>query len=200
MDISLKFHTDPALQIPVSLSTINHLIDGSNDPQNFVFYLGADDATKQYKDGSSPGVADLFIQVFDVTDLWTATTVKVVNDAVRTTAKNGYRYKVQALAGAGNTGASEPTWPTTIGQTVVDGDVTWINERKLHESTEIKIALSLIGLDGAVSGDPINLGLVIAGGADANIAVHVRLDDATSIIDKFTDLGIGVLGAQELPV
>lgn len=36
-----------------------------------------------------------------------------------------------ALAALGKTGASEPTWPTTPGNTIVDGDVTWTNMGQL---------------------------------------------------------------------
>ncbi|NOR70894.1 MAG: hypothetical protein GQ532_14570 [Methylomarinum sp.] len=200
MDISLKFHTDPAAQIPVSLSAINHLIDGSNDPQSFVFYLSSINALKKFQAASNPGVDDLFVEVINVTSLWAATTTKVLNDTVRTTAKNGYRYKAQAVAGAGNTGASEPAWTLTIGQTVVDGDITWINDGKLHESTEMKLALSLVGLDTAVAGASVNLGSVITGGAANNIPLYIRVDDATAIVDKFVDLGIGVLNARELAI
>lgn len=36
---------------------------------------------------------------------------------------NGYLYQATIT---GTTGGTEPTWPTTIGQTVVDGTVTWL--------------------------------------------------------------------------
>lgn len=197
MEISLKFHTDPALQIPVTLSAINHLIDGSNDPKNFVFYLGSVNALKQFQAASNPGVDDLLVQVINVTALWSATTVIALNETVRTIAKNGYRYKAQAVTGASTTGQFLPAWPTTIGQTVTDGDITWINDGKIHESTEIKLALSLVGLDAAVAGASVNLGSVITGGAANNIPIYIRVDDATAIVNKFTELGVGVLNARE---
>jgi hypothetical protein len=40
---------------------------------------------------------------------------------------NGYRYRVTATAGDTKThNTTEPTWPTTVGTTVVDDQVTWI--------------------------------------------------------------------------
>lgn len=53
---------------------------------------------------------------------WTATTKKYLGDVVKKTVDNGYRYKCTV---AGTTGGTEPTWPTTIGNTVADGSVTW---------------------------------------------------------------------------
>jgi hypothetical protein len=41
-------------------------------------------------------------------------------------ALNGRLYK--CTASTGNTGSSEPTWPTTNGGTVVDGGVTWTEQ------------------------------------------------------------------------
>jgi hypothetical protein len=55
--------------------------------------------------------------------IWVAE-VAIATDTVREpTTRNGYRY---AYSG-GTTGASEPTWPTTIGATVADGSGTWTN-------------------------------------------------------------------------
>lgn len=55
------------------------------------------------------------------TALATKTSASPISFAVPTVS-NGYYYKCTS---AGTTGASEPTWPTTIGGTVVDGTVTW---------------------------------------------------------------------------
>lgn len=54
---------------------------------------------------------------------WAATTATSVGDAIRPTTRNGYCY--ECTASSGSTGAAEPTWPTTPGNTVVDGGVTW---------------------------------------------------------------------------
>ena len=59
---------------------------------------------------------------------WTADTEMAVGDiVVPTTGKeNGYRYECTAVAGDKKTHATtEPTWPTTVGATVVDDQVTW---------------------------------------------------------------------------
>ena len=52
---------------------------------------------------------------------WAATTAYVVGDSVQPVTPNGNRYYCTV---AGTSGASQPTWPT-IGNTVVDGTVTW---------------------------------------------------------------------------
>ena len=57
-----------------------------------------------------------------VEDAWEASSIYEVDAVVEPTTGNGYRYRA---SGAGNTGASEPAWPTAIGGTVVDGSVTW---------------------------------------------------------------------------
>jgi hypothetical protein len=63
-------------------------------------------------------------------DTWvTATAYEVVTakdartgDWVKPTVQNGFWYKCTV---AGTSGGVEPTWPTTAGNTVVDGTVTW---------------------------------------------------------------------------
>lgn len=60
---------------------------------------------------------------------WVASTVYAANDIRKPTQpnRNGLRYKVTA-GGGGAAGGAEPTWPTEIGVTVVDGALTWTCE------------------------------------------------------------------------
>lgn len=53
---------------------------------------------------------------------WAASTAYTTGRIVRPTTGNGFLYR---STGAGTSAASEPTWPTTIGATVVDNGVTW---------------------------------------------------------------------------
>ena len=63
---------------------------------------------------------------------WAAATAKVVGNEVIPNTVNNYTYRCTI---AGTTGASEPTWPTTIGLTVTDGGVTWECVRSLQHVT-----------------------------------------------------------------
>jgi phage tail sheath gpL-like len=54
--------------------------------------------------------------------VWTGAAVKTTISYAVPTVSNGYYYKASV---GGTTAASEPSWPTTIGATVVDGTVTW---------------------------------------------------------------------------
>jgi hypothetical protein len=55
---------------------------------------------------------------------WVALTNYVLNDYVVPTTLNGFVYR--CTADAGSSGAGEPAaWPTVIGNTVVDGGITW---------------------------------------------------------------------------
>ncbi len=53
---------------------------------------------------------------------WQASTAYVIDDIRQPTTPNDHYYKCTV---AGTSGATEPTWPTTPGGTVVDGTVTW---------------------------------------------------------------------------
>lgn len=63
---------------------------------------------------------DSFRWVDDDTS-WAASTVYAAGTIRAPLTRNGHVY----TASAGTSGASQPTWPTTTGGTVVDGTVTW---------------------------------------------------------------------------
>lgn len=75
----------------------------------------------QYLDGDC---TDTRISFTTATPAWTASTAKAVRQwVVPSTGPAGYAYECTV---AGATHATvEPTWPTTLGATVVDGSVTW---------------------------------------------------------------------------
>lgn len=54
--------------------------------------------------------------------VWRAVTPYAAYQYVRPTEPNGYQY---ACIDGGRTGGDEPTWPTTVGNTVSDGDIVW---------------------------------------------------------------------------
>lgn len=202
MATTLLFYSDAALTTSLSNKNISHLLDGSGDPQDFLFYVGSITANK-FRNSTSPGVAQLACSIENATALWTANTAKVVNNTVRTTAKNGYRYKVQSIAGTGTTGATEPAWPTTVGATVTDNpganQVVWINDGKLHEATEIKLATTSGGLASATAGASLNLGTLISGGSANAVPIYMRIDDATAVIGSVTELSLTIKNVEETP-
>lgn len=54
---------------------------------------------------------------------YSATVLKGSSSFVRPTTENGYFY--QCTVSGTSDGSTEPTWPTTVGNTVTDGTVTW---------------------------------------------------------------------------
>lgn len=60
---------------------------------------------------------------------WKAATVYALNALAVPRVRNGYVYKATAISGTGTSAATEPTWPTVIGQTVIDNaganQITW---------------------------------------------------------------------------
>jgi hypothetical protein len=74
---------------------------------------------------------------------WAASTNYSVGDIRRPTTLNGLQYEV--TADTGSSGTTEPTWPTTIGATVVDSGITWtakaystVNWLSLTEGIELQ--------------------------------------------------------------
>lgn len=76
---------------------------------------------------TSPGLIDRYHAGYllpDQVSTWTASTTFTVGKFVRATTPSLLRFEATAIT-TGITDAAEPTWPTAIAGTVVDGGVTW---------------------------------------------------------------------------
>jgi hypothetical protein len=62
--------------------------------------------------------------IFQVIPTWAANQSYAVGQMVIPTVASGYAFRCVGLAG--NSGGVQPTWPTQYGQTVTDGQVTWL--------------------------------------------------------------------------
>lgn len=185
MSVTLDFYSDSGLTTAPSALSVTHAATGSGDPQDFHLYLGSSESGRRFRAASNPGVDSISVSISNATALWAATTAKALDDRVRTSTANGYRYKATV---SGTTGSSEPAWPTTIGNTVADGTVTWTCEQKIHEATEVKLATTQSGLTGASAGAPLSLSTQILSGSANAADVWVRLDDATATVGTETEL------------
>ena len=186
MATSLDFYTDSALTTSAGTFDVNHLVDGTGDPQDFLYYLGSTETANKFQANSDPGVDQIAISLSAINPDWVAATGKSAGDRVVPTTPNGYKYEAQ---GVGTTHAStEPTWPTTKGDTVVDNDITWENVGEVHVVTEFKLALSSGGLGTAVAGDPLDVGTQITGGTTNAVPIYVRIDDTTASINSGSDI------------
>jgi hypothetical protein len=73
-------------------------------------------------DGYVINTSDVVTQVNVTYTAWAATTAYTLGDYRIPTAANTIYYKVTT---AGTSAGGEPAWPTVIGDTIVDGSVTW---------------------------------------------------------------------------
>lgn len=68
----------------------------------------------------------LFTRVAGLTFIdWAVATAYAVYNIVQPTVPNGYFYQIATGDDGTSHAATEPTWPTTVGATVVDQGATW---------------------------------------------------------------------------
>lgn len=77
------------------------------------------------RDGTTKDLCNRCIRSVDI-PVWSANTALVKLARVKATLDEDYPLIVFDVIQEGVTGPTEPVWPTTIGQTVVDGTVTFV--------------------------------------------------------------------------
>jgi hypothetical protein len=178
---TFNLFTDVGLTIPFSgLYQLTHFSDLSDNPQDFVLYLGSNAAGTQLEAQSAPGTDPIVLTPVDTLPLWQASTAYSVGDRIQPTTPNGRRYRCTT---AGTSDVSEPTFPTVgIGSSVVDGTCVWEYESAKHEITELKLATTSGGLTSATAGDPLALPNTILSGVGNAQEVHLRIENIVTNI------------------
>jgi hypothetical protein len=199
MALSSGFFSDSGMSSPLTITEFEQLEDGSSSPglpspADRVVYFGLPDAAKQIQALSDPGVDPIVISIVTNVAAWQASTTSVSGDIVQPSTANGYKYEAQSN-GASDT--AEPTWPTTIGATVVDNEVTWRCIDEIHQGAEIRLATSQAGLDSATPGDSLSLAASIAGGTAIPIWMRVSQGVHPAHASVFYDLKLETVELTE---
>lgn len=162
-----------------SETTTNHYTDESDNPQKITLWLGSLDSTRIAYNASNPGVDDIVVSVTDILPAFQISHSYSLGDVVEPITPNGFRYTVTT---AGTSAGAEPTWPLTIGSTVISGGVTFTLTSYKHDITEIKLAITEAGLVGATPGGTLNLGTELLGGAVEAIPIWIQIDNQVNTV------------------
>ena len=168
---TFALYADAALTTPLTVLTIQHRTDGSTDPIDAQVWFGSTASGKQLRAQSNPGTDQVTLSILQKIAAWSAAASIASGAKRRPTTTNDRIYQA---GGAGTTGASEPTWPTTIGATVVDNDITWTCIAYESTPNEAKLATTQAGLAGATAGAGLNLGTTLLSGTGNATPVWLR--------------------------
>ncbi len=109
----------------ITLRSSTGMCGGVESSQNTFFFCDGLDGWIIYPDGSYLMVEESYLR-------WTANTEieegdKLIPTAYDAATANCYVYTASITSGdpTATTSGTQPTWPTTIGNTVVEGDITW---------------------------------------------------------------------------
>ncbi len=181
-----------------TLSVVNYT-DLSDNPQDFVLYLGSPTEGRLLEATSNPGIDSITLTPTDISPVWEAETAYTVGQIIRPTVDN---YLVYKCTTAGTSDVTEPSWPIIgIGSTVVDDSCIWTLYAAHHPTTEIKLALTSMGLDSATGGTALSVGTSIEGGSDNKVDVYIRIENTVTTVSNNTgneELGININPVIEL--
>lgn len=193
-DLSFKCWQLSDLTIPLSVLYLEHENDLSDNPKDSTFYFGSTAAATQLQASSNPGVDDIVLTPVSILPVWTAEVALTAGYTAKPTASNNRRYEITT---DGTTDTTEPTWPTAIGSSVVDGTAVWTCVSETHEPTEIKLALTSGGLDTATAGAGLVLGNTILSGTANKLTIYARAINTVTTIESNADIGLSINGVVE---
>lgn len=200
-DLTFKFYTDTGLTSAFGGTyQFTHESDFSDNPQDNTLYFGsaATTGTRTLQATSNPGIDQITLTPTYAIPDWLASTAYALGYSARPTTPNGYRYEVTT---AGTSNSSEPTWPTTIGNTVTDGTVVWTCVAEERTVDEITLALTEAALDTNTPGAALNIGTSVLSGSANKVTVWIRVENAIPTITSTfgqAELTININAVQEI--
>lgn len=185
-----------------------HKTDQSDNPQDLgPLYIGSlgsaggDTADRKLQATSSPGVDNIVLSVVDILPIWVVATAYTVGQRRQPTASNTYVYTCTT---AGTSHAStEPTWPLTLGSTVVDNTCIWTCTSKKHVTTEIVLAATSGDLATNTPGASLSLGNTITSGTTNEKLVYIRVINSVNTVGNDSaepEIAIAINGVTEYTV
>ena len=191
---TFAFFSDAALTAPLAEDLHDLFTDGTGNPRTVQLWLGSTTAGKQLRAVSDPGVDQVALSIEQTIPAWSAAAAISAGAKIRPTSTNNRIYQA---GGSGTTAGSEPTWPTTIGATVVDNDITWTCIAYEDTPNEIKLATTSGGLAGATAGAGLNLGTTILSGAGNAATFWMQRTDADLVDQDQTMLRLATNAVRE---
>ena len=191
---TFAFYADASLTTPLTTLTTQHLTDASTDPIDAQIWLGSTASGKQLRAASNPGTDQVALTITQKIAAWSAAASIASGAKRRPTTTNNRIYQA---GGAGTTGGTEPTWPTTIGATVTDNGITWTCLAFEDTPNEVKLATTQAGLAGATAGAGLNLGTTLLSGTGNATPVWVRVTNPDANIQDQTMLHVETNDVRE---
>lgn len=173
--MSWSFYADAALTTELDDWLTEHWTDHSEIYRTAQVWLGNPTAGTKIEATSDPGVDPITVTPVVSVAAWAASIAYALGAVRRPTTPNGYVYTATA---AGTSGASQPTWPTVIGNTVVDNGVTWTCSAEQDLTTEYKLATTEAGLAAATAGAGVSLGTSVLAGVGTAVSFWIRCTNA----------------------
>ena len=191
---TFAFFSDAALTAPLAEDLHDLFTDGTGNPRTVQLWLGSTTAGKQLRAVSDPGVDQVALSIEQTIPAWSAAAAISAGAKIRPTSTNNRIYQA---GGSGTTAGSEPTWPTTLGATVADNDITWTCLAYEDTPNEIKLATTSGGLAGATAGAGLNLGTTILSGAGNAATFWMQRTDADLVDQDQTMLRLATNAVRE---
>lgn len=176
-----QFFADAALTTPLTELLTTELTDGSTSPAIKQVWFGSTDTGKQVRAASNPGVDPVTVTPVSLLTTRANSTAYTVGKLLIPATPNNRVYEVTASSGAGLSGASPPTYPTTVGATVADGDLTLTCIAHQDVPGEYKLAGTLGGLASATAGASLSLGTEVLSGVANAVTFYLACDDADAV-------------------